>query len=48
LVHFEVFEESNNSDLFSNFVMALKRKCEGQKVIVVLDNLRIHYSKKLD
>lgn len=48
LVHFEVFEESNNSDLFTNFIINLKSKCEGKRVIVVLDNLKIHYTKKLE
>ena len=27
LVHFEVFVESNNSNLFLNFMQALKNKC---------------------
>ena len=48
LVHFEVFEESNNSDLFTNFIINLKNKCEGKRVVVVLDNLKIHYTKKLE
>jgi hypothetical protein len=48
LVHFEVFVESNNSNLFINFMQAVKTKCEGGRVVVVLDNLRIHHSKKLN
>ena len=48
LVHFEVFEESNNSDLFRNFIINLKKKCEGKRVVVVLDNLKIHCTKKLE
>jgi hypothetical protein len=48
LVHFEVFVESNNSNLFMNFMQAVKNKCEGRRVVVVLDNLRIHHSKKLN
>lgn len=28
--------------------MGLKVKCEGKRVIIVLDNLRIHYAKKLN
>ena len=47
-MHFEVFVESNNSNLFLNFMQALKNKCEGRRVVVVLDNLRIHHSKKLN
>lgn len=48
LVHYEVLEEHNNTDVFMNFMIALKKKCEGKKVLVVLDNHTIHYSKKLD
>lgn len=48
LVHYEVLEEHNNTDVFLNFMTALKSKCEGKKVLVVLDNHTIHYSKKLD
>jgi transposase len=48
LVHFEVFVENNNANLFMNFIQALKNKCQGRRVIVVLDNLRIHHSKKLN
>ena len=48
LVYFEVFVESNNSNLFLNFMQALKNKCEGRRVVVVLDNLRIHHSKKFN
>ena len=48
LVHFEVFVESNNSNLFMNFMQAVKTKCQGRRVVVVLDNLRIHHSKKLN
>ncbi len=29
-------------------MIRLKNKCEGRRVLIVLDNLRIHYSKKLD
>jgi transposase len=48
LVYFEVFEDNNNSDLFSNFIRGLKSNCEGRRVVVIMDNLRIHYTKKLD
>ena len=48
LVHFEVFVESNNSNLFLNFMQALKHKCLGRRVVVVLDNLRIHHSRTLN
>ena len=48
LVYYEVLQEHNNADIFMNFMKALKSKCEGMKVLVVLDNHSIHYSKKLD
>ena len=48
LVHFEVFVENNNSNIFLNFMQALKTKCQGRRVVVILDNLRIHHSKKLN
>jgi transposase len=47
-VHFEVFVENNNSNLFINFMQAVKSKCQGRRVVVVLDNLKIHHSKKLN
>ena len=47
-MQFEVFVENNNSNLFMNFMHAVKTKCQGRRVVVVLDNLRIHHSKKLN
>ena len=47
-MHFEVFVENKNSDLFMNFIHAVKNKCQGRRVVVILDNLRIHHSKKLN
>ena len=47
LVHYSILEESNNSDHFEHFLIGLKNKCRGQRVVIVLDNLRIHYAKKL-
>lgn len=47
LVHYEVFPDSNNSERFGNFLRALKMKCEGKKVVVVQDNLRIHHARVL-
>jgi transposase len=44
LIHFEIFDESNNSDHFGHFLIALKEKCQGRKVTIVQDNLRIHHS----
>ena len=47
LVHYEIIAESNNAEHFEKFLINLKKKSEGLKTLVVLDNLRIHYSKKL-
>ena len=48
LVHVEVMAESNNAEKFRNFMLALKSKCEGRKVLIVQDNLRIHHAKLLN
>ena len=48
LVYYEILQDHNNAEVFMNFMKALKSKCEGMKVLVVLDNHSIHYSKKLD
>ncbi len=48
LVYYELLQDHNNAEIFMNFMIALKSKCEGMKVLVVLDNHSIHYSKKLD
>ena len=48
LVYYEILQDHNNAEVFMNFMIALKSKCEGMKVLVVLDNHSIHYSKKLD
>jgi hypothetical protein len=45
LVSFEILQDHNNAEVFMNFMNALKSKCEGMKVLVVLDNYSIHYSK---
>lgn len=39
--------ESNNSERYGNFLRALKMKCEGKKVLVVQDNLKIHHARVL-
>ena len=45
LVHFKVFDASNNAQHFSHFITGLKLKCKVMKVAVVQDNLRIHQAK---
>jgi transposase len=47
LIHFEVFEVSNNADQFSHFLVNLKQKCEGKKVAIVQDNLKIHHANEV-
>ena len=47
LVHLEVFQENNNAIHFQRFLYRLKAKCRGRRVVVVLDNLRIHHAKLL-
>lgn len=47
-MHLEIFEESNNAAKFQGFLIGLKNRCQGRRVLVVLDNLRIHHSKLLD
>ena len=47
LVHVEVMAESNNGETFRNFMLALKAKCVGRKVLIIQDNLRIHHAKVL-
>jgi len=47
LIHLEVFHGSNNSDLFMMFLQRTKEKCQG-RTYGVLDNLKIHHSKKLE
>ena len=48
LFHHHIISESNNADHFEVFLLGLKRKCEGRRTLLILDNLRIHYSKKLN
>ena len=47
LVYYEIFPESNNSERFGNFLLALKEKCRGRKAAIVQDNLRIHHARAL-
>ena len=48
LIHHHMIYESKNTENFENFLLGLKTKCEGKRVIIVLDNLRIHYANKLN
>jgi hypothetical protein len=44
LIHYEIFDDSNNADRFDHFLIGLKNKCQFKHVAVVQDNLRIHYA----
>ena len=48
LVHYVVIDESNNANHFEDFLIGLKEKCDGKRVLLILDNLKIHYAKKLN
>ena len=47
LVHYDLINESNNSDHYEHFLISLKKKCEGLKTLIILDNLRVHHAKKV-
>ena len=47
LVHSEVFQENNNAELFQHFLLKLREKCAGRRVVIVMDNLRVHHAKIL-
>ena len=48
IIHHHMICESNNTENFENFLLGKKTKCEEMRVIIILDNLRIYYSKKLN
>ena len=48
LIHSFIFKENNDATQFQHFLFGLKHKCRGKRVIVVLDNLRIHHAKMLN
>ena len=48
LIHYVVIDESNNANHFEDFLIGLKEKCDGKRVLLILDNLKIHYAKKLN
>lgn len=48
LVHYHIIDESNNANHFEDFLIGLKNKCENKRVLLILDNLKIHYAKKLN
>jgi hypothetical protein len=46
LVHYEVFQGSNNTDTFSLFVTRLREKSKIE-CVVVMDNLATHKAKRI-
>ena len=49
LIHSFIFKENNDATQFQHFFFGLKHKCRGKKrVIVVLDNIKIHHAKMLN
>jgi transposase len=47
LIHTQIYKENNNALHFQQFLFALKAKCAGRRVVVILDNLRVHHAKIL-
>jgi transposase len=47
LRHYEIITQSNTGEKFSNFIQNLAIKLDGRAAMLVLDNLRVHYSKKV-
>lgn len=43
-VHFMVYQETMNAELLQNFLERLQKEV-GRKIIVILDNLRVHHAK---
>ena len=42
LFHAHTFAESNTTETFIKFLVALRQKCEGRDCVVVMDNLSVH------
>ena len=47
LIHYDLFADSNNYQHYEHFIIALKKKCDGLKTLIILDNLRIHHATKV-
>ena len=46
-LHFLLYSEAINSDRLISFMRAIIKASDGRKVYLILDNLRVHYSKKV-
>lgn len=47
LRHYDIVNQSNNSDTFIEFLSKLIIKLNDQPATLVLDNLGVHHSKKV-
>jgi hypothetical protein len=45
LFHTHTFAQTNNTDTFLPFIIALKEKCEEHPFLIVMDNLQVHKKK---
>ena len=43
--HFMLYEENLNVKLFLKFIKQLVRQFEGKKLVLIVDNLRVHHAK---
>ena len=48
LVHSYITKENNDKTQFQHFLLGLKNKCKGRRVVVVLDNHPIHHARVLN
>ena len=46
-LHFLLYSDAINSDRLISFMEAIIKTAEGKKVYLILDNLRVHHSKKV-
>ena len=46
-LHFLLYSEAINSDRLISFMQAIIKTSDGRKVYLILDNLRVHHSKKV-
>jgi transposase len=47
LEYYEIHERSINTDIFIDYLKDLREVCEGEKIAIFLDNLRVHHSNKV-
>lgn len=48
LMHFALYDQAINSELFIEFLDSLLAEYAGEKIIVIVDNLKVHHSKEVD